>query len=56
MNAMERGHTSLRKASRYQNIPLTSFSYHLNGRTKSKKMGPKGVLTKQEDEAIATWA
>jgi hypothetical protein len=46
MNATERGHASLRKASRYYNIPLTSFSNHFNGRTKSKKNGPPRCVNK----------
>jgi hypothetical protein len=48
-------HISLRKATMYWNIPLTSFSNHLNGRTKRRKVGPRGVLTKQKDVAIVTW-
>jgi predicted HTH domain antitoxin len=40
IDAMERGHTSLRKASRYWNIMLTLFLYHLNGRIEIKKVGP----------------
>jgi hypothetical protein len=39
----------------YWNIPLTSLSNHLNGRTKSKKVGPQGVLIEQEDVAIVNW-
>jgi hypothetical protein len=39
----------------YWNIPLTSFSYHFNGRTKRRKVGPQGELIKQEDVAIVTW-
>jgi hypothetical protein len=31
MDAIERGTTSLRKASRHWNIPLTSLFYHLYG-------------------------
>ncbi len=45
MNVVEKGHTYLRKASMYYNILLTSLSYHLNGRPRSKKVNPKGVLT-----------
>lgn len=37
----------------YWNIHLTSLLNHLNGRTKTKKVGPQGVLTKQvDDQAI----
>lgn len=49
---VERGHTYLKKASKYYNIMLTSLSYHLNGRTKSKKMNPQGVLIEQKDEKL----
>jgi hypothetical protein len=55
MDTMEKGHFFLRKASRYKNIPLISLSYHLHGRTRSRKVGPQGVLTKQEDATIVTW-
>lgn len=45
---MEKGHTSLRKANMYYNIPLTSLLNDLNGKTRSKKVGPQGVLTKKQ--------
>jgi hypothetical protein len=44
MDAMERGDTSLRKVAKYWNIPLTSLLDHLNGRTRSRKVGPQGML------------
>jgi predicted HTH domain antitoxin len=46
MYAMEREHTSLRKAVKYWKIPLNSLSDHLNGRTKCKKVGLEGMLKK----------
>jgi hypothetical protein len=55
MDVMEIRHTSLRKATKYWNVPLTSLSNHLNGKTKSKKVGSQGVLTKHEDAIIVTW-
>jgi hypothetical protein len=55
INVVERGHTYFKKSSKYYNIMLTSFSYHLNGRTRSKKMNPQGVLTEQKNEKITTW-
>jgi hypothetical protein len=55
MNVVEKGHTYLRKASMYYNILLTSLSYHLNGRIKSKKVNSQGVLIEQKDEKITTW-
>jgi hypothetical protein len=54
MDAIENGTTSLRKASRHWNIPLTSLSNHLYGKTRFKKHGPKGLLAIEEDQvAIA---
>jgi hypothetical protein len=47
--------THLRKVSRYYNIPLTSLSNHLNGRTKSRKMGLTSVLIEIKDGAIVSW-
>jgi hypothetical protein len=55
MEAIEKGTHSLKKASRFWNIPLNSFSIHLNGKTRSNKMGPTSVLTKEEDVTIITW-
>jgi hypothetical protein len=40
MDAIERGTNSLKKASRSWNIPMNSFFDHLNGKTRSKNMGP----------------
>jgi hypothetical protein len=54
MDIMGRGHISLQKVAMYWNIPLTSLSNHLNGRTKSRKVGPQGVLIEQKDVAIVT--
>jgi hypothetical protein len=34
---------------------MNSFFYHLNGKTKSKKMAPRGVLTEKEDAIMITW-
>jgi hypothetical protein len=36
----------------YWNIHLTSLLNHFNGKTKTRKVGPQGVLTKQVNEAI----
>jgi hypothetical protein len=44
MYAMEKGETFLRKVAKYWNIPLTSFSYHMNAIIKSKKVGPQGMI------------
>jgi len=55
MDVVERGHISLQKVAMYWNIPFTSLLNHLNGRTKSGKVGPQGVLTKHEDAKNITW-
>jgi hypothetical protein len=52
MDIMERGQTSLRKANRLWNIPLTSLSNHSNGKTTTQKMGPTCVLIKANDQTI----
>ncbi len=49
MDAIENGKTSLKKASRHWNIPLTSLFDHLYGKTSSRKPGPIGTLTIEED-------
>jgi len=55
MDAVERGHTSLTKASMYWTIPFTSLLDHLNGRTRSKKVGPQYVLIEMVDGIIVSW-
>jgi hypothetical protein len=52
---LKKGTNSLRKISRSWNIPLGSFSDHLNGKIRSKKMGPTSVLTKEEDVTLVAW-
>jgi hypothetical protein len=47
-------HTSLQKAAKYWNIPLTSFSGHLNDKTKSMKARPQGILIEQKHATIIT--
>jgi hypothetical protein len=54
MDAMEKGHTYLRKANKHWNILLTSLSNDLNGRTKTRKMGLQCVLKSEKDGAIVT--
>ncbi len=45
MDAIENGTTSLRKkVSKHYNIPFTSLSDHLYGKTKSRKPRPTCVL------------
>jgi hypothetical protein len=47
MDVVERGTHSIRRVSRLWNIPMSSLIDHLNGKTKFKKMGLGGVLTKK---------
>ncbi len=55
MDAIERGIYSIRRASKSWNIPMNSLVDRLNEKTKSKKMGLEGVLTKEEDVTMITW-
>ncbi len=55
MDVVENGTYSLWRAKRAWNIPMSSISYHLNGKTISKKMGPRGVPTEEEDVAMIAW-
>jgi hypothetical protein len=45
MDVVERGTHSLRRANKTWNIPLNSFSNHLHGKTRFRKMGLGSVLT-----------
>jgi len=54
MDVVERGITSLRGANKFWGIPITSLSNHLNGKSKSKQIGPLGVLRKEEDDVVIT--
>jgi hypothetical protein len=49
MDVIENGTTSLKKESKHSNIPLTSSSDHLYGKTRSRKLGPIGMLIVEED-------
>jgi hypothetical protein len=55
MDVIENGTHSMKRASKSWNIPMNSFTNHLNGKTKSKKMGPRGVFTKEENAIVITW-
>jgi hypothetical protein len=55
MDAINSGTTSFKHASRHQNIPLTFFSNHLSGKTRSRKCGSGGVLIEKEDEVVVAW-
>jgi hypothetical protein len=47
MDVVERGITSLRGTNKFWGKPVTSLSNHLYGKTRSKKIGPPSVLTKE---------
>jgi hypothetical protein len=51
---MDKGDTSLRKATKYWNILATSLSNRLNGITRCKKVGRQGMLIEHEDEVMVT--
>jgi hypothetical protein len=52
MDVVERKTHSLIRANKTWNIILNSFSNHINGKTRSKKMRPKGVFTTKEDVKV----
>jgi len=54
MDAIENG-TSLGKVMKHWNIPFSSMSNHLNGKTHNKPCEPTSVLTKKEDHVLVTW-
>jgi hypothetical protein len=43
MDVVERGHTFLKKVTKYWNIPLSSLLDDMNGRTRCKKLGTQGM-------------
>jgi hypothetical protein len=45
MDVIEKMTHSLKRASKTWNIILNSISDHLNGKTRSRNMRPRGVLT-----------
>jgi len=47
MDVVERGTHSLRRPNRSWNIKKSSIFDHLNGKIRSRKMGPRRVLTKE---------
>jgi len=55
MDVIENGTFSLQRANKAWNIPMSSISNHLNGKTKSRKMGLGGVLTEEEDAIMMAW-
>jgi len=55
MDAIENGTFSLRRANKAWNIPMGCISNHLNGKTRSRKMGLGGILTKEKDAIVIAW-
>jgi hypothetical protein len=55
MDIVERSITSLQEANKFWGISVTSLFDHLYGKTRSKKIGPPGVLTKEKEEVIVAW-
>jgi hypothetical protein len=56
MDVVEKGTRSLRRANKTWNTPLNSFSNHLHGKTRFRKMGLRGVFTIEEDVEVIKWA
>jgi len=52
MDVVERGITSLPRASKFWGILVPSFSNHLYGKTKTRKIEPPSVLIEEEDDVI----
>jgi hypothetical protein len=55
MDVIKRKIHSIRRVSKLWNIPMNFFVDHINEKTKSRKMTPKGVFTKKEDVVVITW-
>jgi hypothetical protein len=49
MDTIQKRHFSMRRANQDWHIFLTFPLNHLNGRTRSRKVGPQGILTYEED-------
>jgi hypothetical protein len=52
MDVVEKGTHSLKRDSKSWNISMISITNLLNGKTKSRKMGPRGVLAEKEDDVV----
>jgi hypothetical protein len=55
MDGVEGGITYLLRANKFWGIPVISIFNHLNGKTKSRKIGPHAILTKEEDDVVVAW-
>lgn len=49
MDVIQKKHFSMKRANQHWHIPLTFLSYHLNGKTKSRKVGPQVIVTNEKD-------
>ncbi len=52
MDGIKRGTYSTKKATRQYYIPFISLLDNLDGKTRSRKMGPLKVLTNEKDAII----
>jgi hypothetical protein len=52
MDVVERGIMSMRKACKHWNIAIRIFFYHLNGKTKTKNVGPPNVQIDEKDAIL----
>jgi hypothetical protein len=52
MGVIEKATTSMRKASKHHNIPLTLLFNHLYGKKKSMKVRPIGILIVEEYQVV----
>ncbi len=55
MDVVEKGVTSMKKASQIWNILLTSLSDHVINNIRSRKHGPLRVLIDGKEVAIVDW-
>jgi hypothetical protein len=55
MDVVERRQLSLRKASKFWHIPITSLFRSLKWETRLRKQRPQGVLTNEKDEPLLAW-
>jgi hypothetical protein len=55
MDVVESNIISLCGANKFWGILVVSLFNHLYGKTKSRKIGPLGVLTQEKDEIIVAW-
>jgi hypothetical protein len=56
MDVVERRLLSLIKANKFWHISITSLFRSLKWKGRSRKQGPQGVLTNQEDETHFAWS